>query len=453
MLEMAATPESRHWYTLAAAPAAPRSADLHLYGVIGGWWGGISADRLVQELANLDVDEIRMRVHSPGGDAFDGVAIYNALVRHKARVVATVDGLAASAASLILMSADDITVGQAAQIMVHDPWSAGIGNPAELRKEADNLDRTADGYAAVYAKRSGNGTTADWREVMGEETWYNGAEAVNAGLADHADGEVPAADDTVDTTGTGPEPVVDAEDELARVVRRAFRYSDRSAAPAPTLPTASARAATVDPTKPVTPAEAARRIHAASLNKTPGQPAGQEGPKEGAAEMQFTDEERTTLRGRYSLPADADDDAIKAALMAAPAATPPSTEPADPPVKAGTLPPGMRLMSDSAWQAQQDAIKRLEARDAKRERDERDGVLAQAVKDGKFTPAQRDHFAKLWDADPEGTRALIGSLQKNTALATAAVGHSGDVDSDQAAEDAEFDAMFPPHMRLAGKGA
>jgi ATP-dependent protease ClpP protease subunit len=81
-------------------PEGEASAKLHLYGAIGGWWGDIDAASIVPAIRDLDVDTIHVFVNSPGGDVYDGVAIRNALRQHSARVVVTVDGLAASAASL-----------------------------------------------------------------------------------------------------------------------------------------------------------------------------------------------------------------------------------------------------------------------------------------------------------------------------------------------------------------
>ena len=171
--------------------------------------------------------------------------------------------------------------------------------------------------------------------------------------------------------------------------------------------------------------------------------------------MQFTDEERTELRARFSLAADADDDAIKAALMAPAPSLPTGGAPADPAPtgsKPMTIaPPGMRLVSDSVWQEKEDRIKKLEAHVARQVRDERDQVITQAVKDGKFTVAQKDHFSKLWDSDPDGTRNLIVNvLKKDTALATAELGYAGG-DDEAEAELAEFDNLLPPHMRASVK--
>lgn len=160
-----------------------RDASLHLYGVIGGFWDGIAADEVVQDVRGLDVDTLNVYVNSPGGDVYDGLAIRNALRDHPARVVLTVDGLAASAASVIATGADEVVMGQGAELMIHDAWSIAIGNADDMRANADALDRLSDSAAAMYAERAG-GDAADWRALMKAETWYTADEAVTAGLAD-----------------------------------------------------------------------------------------------------------------------------------------------------------------------------------------------------------------------------------------------------------------------------
>ena len=162
--------------------------------------------------------------------------------------------------------------------------------------------------------------------------------------------------------------------------------------------------------------------------------------------MQFSDEQLATLRKKLGL---ADDATLEPSQVLAAIAdvtpqgqggtTPPAgtTEPPAPPVKqvAGTM-----VIDASAWDAQQESIKRLEAKQAKHDRDERDTVIAQAVKDGKFTPARTEAWVKLWDADPEGTRQVIDGLTKNV-IPVEALG-IGVEDDDSF--DAEFAGFFGP---------
>lgn len=170
------------------AAATGRAATVHMYGVIGASWGGLDPAEIVPQLRALDVDEITVHVNSPGGDVYDGMALYNALRAHPARVTAIIDGLAASAASVIICAADDVAISPGAEVMIHDAWSLAIGDADALRKEADSIDRISENVAGIYAARAG-GTTAHWRDLMRAETWFSASEAVTAGLADRIDGD------------------------------------------------------------------------------------------------------------------------------------------------------------------------------------------------------------------------------------------------------------------------
>lgn len=166
-----------------------RRASLHLYGVIGAYWDGIDAAAVVPAIRALDVDTIELFVNSPGGNVYDGIAIRNALRQHTARVVVTVDGLAASAASFIACGGDEVVMGENAEFMIHEAWGVSIGDAEEMRSAADDLDRISDNIAAMYAAKAG-GEASDWRALMKAETWYSASEAVAAGLADRLDSDV-----------------------------------------------------------------------------------------------------------------------------------------------------------------------------------------------------------------------------------------------------------------------
>lgn len=197
------------------------SASLHLYGVVGGFWGDIVASDVVREIDALDVAELHVYINSPGGDVYDGIAIRNALRRHAATIVVHVDGLAASAASFIAAAGDTVIMGENSELMIHDAWTIALGNADELRVVADDLDRISDNIAAMYAEKAG-GTAADWRALMKAETWYSASEAVTAGLADSVEG---AAAETTD----------DDLDIAARFDLPIYAHAGRTAAPAPTL--------------------------------------------------------------------------------------------------------------------------------------------------------------------------------------------------------------------------
>lgn len=171
-------------------------ATLRLYDPIDSWGGewGVSAKEFARALDGLpdDTTEIRLHINSPGGEVYEGLAILNLLRNHQARVVAVVDGLAASAASFIATGADEVVMGRNTQLMIHDAWGLCVGAAIDMRDMADRLDKISDNIASVYAAKAG-GTKADWRGAMLAESWYDAEEAVTAGLADRVEGEPDAA--------------------------------------------------------------------------------------------------------------------------------------------------------------------------------------------------------------------------------------------------------------------
>lgn len=159
-------------------------AEILLYGDIGdSWFGGVTARQFADDLAALgEVTTINLRINSAGGDVFDGLTIYHRLVEHKARVVAHIDGLAASIASIIAMAGDEIRIAESAQMMIHEAWGVAIGPSADLRAMAERLDVTTASLRDVYVARTGKSASqiASW---MTEETWFSAAEAVENGFA------------------------------------------------------------------------------------------------------------------------------------------------------------------------------------------------------------------------------------------------------------------------------
>lgn len=168
-----------------ARATAKDRGELLLYGDVGpSEWGMIDERAFADQLKSLgDVKTIELRINSPGGSAFSGIAMYNQLMRHPARVEVHVDGLAASIASVIAMAGDDIVMGEGAQMMIHDASSIAWGNAGEMRKTADLLDSISEEIALIYARRT-NRPVAELRDAMREETWFTGEAAVEARLAD-----------------------------------------------------------------------------------------------------------------------------------------------------------------------------------------------------------------------------------------------------------------------------
>ena len=127
-----------------------------------------------------------MRINSPGGSVFDGVAIYNALKRHDAAITVWIDGIAASIASMIAMAGDEVVMPENAMLMLHDPSGLVVGTAADMRGMAEALDRMKAGMVAAYRDKSGR-DDAEIEALMRDETWLSAQEAVALGLADRVE--------------------------------------------------------------------------------------------------------------------------------------------------------------------------------------------------------------------------------------------------------------------------
>lgn len=159
-------------------------ASISILDVIGDDFdGGVTVRRVAAALRSIGSREVTVNINSPGGDFFEGVAIYNALRAHPHKVTVRVLGVAASAASLIAMAGDHVEIGKAGFLMIHNAWAVAIGNRHDFREAADTLEPFDGAMAAVYAERSGASAeqVAEW---MDAEKWFNGEQAVEAGLAD-----------------------------------------------------------------------------------------------------------------------------------------------------------------------------------------------------------------------------------------------------------------------------
>jgi ATP-dependent protease ClpP protease subunit len=180
------------WYRI--TNQAADEAEVMLYDEVGGWLGA-TADEFINDLRGITAPKILLRVNSPGGSVTEGIAIANALRSHPANVTVQVDGVAASIASVIAMAGDHVRMMPNALLMVHEASGLCVGEAADMIKMAELLDKISDNIAGAYAARAG-GTEAEWRQVMKNETWYRGEEAVAAGLADEVVPMPKRGDDT-----------------------------------------------------------------------------------------------------------------------------------------------------------------------------------------------------------------------------------------------------------------
>ncbi|KGT87252.1 peptidase S14 [Erwinia typographi] len=159
-----------------------RQADIYIYDEIGYW--GVTARQFAGSLKSLgDLDHINLHIHSPGGDVFDGIAIYNLLNGHSASKTVYIDGLAASMASVIAMVGNPVIMPENAMMMIHKPWGVTGGDANDMRDYADLLDKVETVLIPSYAKKTGK-TTDELADMLGEETWMTAQECIEHGFAD-----------------------------------------------------------------------------------------------------------------------------------------------------------------------------------------------------------------------------------------------------------------------------
>lgn len=173
----------RNWYTITdKADADVLRVDI--YGDIGDVWDedSVSAAELLDTLSSNRAADVELHVNSGGGSVFDAFAIMTALRNHPGQVTAYVDGLAASAASYLIAAADKVVMSSVAWLMIHNASGLVVGNAADMRKTADDLEQIDAAIAAIYAKRSGTGH--DFAADMADETWLDAEQALELGLVD-----------------------------------------------------------------------------------------------------------------------------------------------------------------------------------------------------------------------------------------------------------------------------
>ncbi|NHN55781.1 peptidase [Calidifontibacter sp. DB0510] len=386
----AARANAKRMQPLRAEKASPTTARVYLYAEIGGWFGVLAED-FAAEVNALEVDQIHLHVNSPGGSAFDGLAMANVLRQHDAKVIAHVDGLAASAASLVILGADEIVMEPGSQLMVHDAWAACIGNAADMTKTASILDKLCTDMAGLYAVRAG-GTPQEWRAVMLEETWYTATEAVDAGLADRVSADAPGG----------------RQDAAAAAA--AWDLSMFAHAPEPHTAAHSA---------PQSPA-------ASATGSTPSAAAAsgsEDTHDEGSTLMDLTESQVAALCNAVGVGVDADPDTIVAAVQEA------LTERAEQPEERPAAQDDettVRVDRDMFDQLRADAALGRKAHEAQL-RAARERTVDAAVSEGRIAPARRDAWLARLEADPEDEQQLA---RLEPVFNTTEHGHAGDIDLD-----------------------
>lgn len=162
-----------------------QTADIYIFGDITSWeWleSDVSSYTLSKELQGLDADVINVHINSYGGEVAEGLAIYNMLKNHKAKVNTICDGFACSIASVIFMAGDERIMNNASLLMIHNAWTHTAGNANELRKQADDLDIISQAAMEAFKERV-NITEAEIKELLDAESWLSPQSAVEKGFA------------------------------------------------------------------------------------------------------------------------------------------------------------------------------------------------------------------------------------------------------------------------------
>jgi len=165
-------------------------SEIWLYEEIGFW--GVGAKDFMAELNAIKSPKIEMHINSPGGEVFDGIAIYNGIKNHTAKVTTFIDGIAASIASVIALAGDTVNMAENAMFMMHNPSGLVLGGANDMRKVADSLDKIRDSMVTVYAAKSKKGD-AEIIAMLDDESWLNADEAKEAGFADAISGKMDMA--------------------------------------------------------------------------------------------------------------------------------------------------------------------------------------------------------------------------------------------------------------------
>jgi ATP-dependent protease ClpP protease subunit len=216
------------WAELPQAATSEDASTITIFDVIGtDWWTGegVTAKRIGAALRSIGAgNNVVVNINSPGGDMFEGIAIYNLLAAHEGKVTVNVMGLAASAASIIAMAGDTINMGVGSFLMIHNAWAVVVGNQNDLRAAADVFAGFDAALADIYHARTGL-KLADIAELMNAETWMGSAEAVSRGFADGTIADpAPAA-----KASTGADRALLARRQTEGALARAgFSRSDRS---------------------------------------------------------------------------------------------------------------------------------------------------------------------------------------------------------------------------------
>ena len=396
----------RQWYRI-QNKADGNTAQIDLYDEIDWFWGVSAADfrRDLKALPDT-VKTIDLHVNSPGGDVYEALAIMNSLRQHDARVVTTVDGLAASSAGFIAVGAsDELIVAENAEIMAHLPWAIMIGDANDMRKAADDLERIGKNIASIFADRAG-GTVDEWLGVLAAETWWSAQEAVDAKIADKVL-KAPKRDG--------------AKNHFDLSV---FNHAGRSNAPAPRIPVHNSAPQPVE-------AEATQ---------------GKEPPVTSLSESVLT---------KLGLDAEADDAAVEAAIDALSAEKPAPEPPAEPTIDEATKVAakfGMTVVNKASYDQMAATVASLSAARDQQIKAENEAAVQNALSTGRIDAQSADTWRGELAKNREGTLALLATLPANKAVPVNEIGHGVSREEQPADADKQYAFSKITGRTLDGKG-
>lgn len=408
------------WYQIRnAAPTDSGPAEVLIYDEIDSWFG-VSAEQLARDISALDPQRaLTVRINSPGGNVYDGVAILNALRGHPGTVTVVVDGLAASAASVIAMGGDEIVMNRNSEMMLHNGSALVVGGSEDMRKMADRLEQVNANLASIYAERCG-GTPEEWRAIMAAETWYSAEEAVAAGLADRVE------------AGSQDARAIAAKFDLS-----AFAHAGRANAPAPAAPITL---------RGISPAVDSALDAVNAITQTPlPQAEVTHQPNEGEGHMPtFTE----GLAALFGLEPDADEDTILAAATEALAERAEDT-PAEPTIDEATKVAakfGMTVVNKAQFDQMTATVADLSARRDAQIKAENEAAIHNALASGAIDGPVAEIWRKSLETNREATLALMATLPANKAVPVDEIGHG--VSREDQPEDADKAYAY---ARITGK--
>lgn len=378
-----ANAETRQWYRIQNKADDATTAQIDIYDEIDWYWGVSAVDfRNALKALGDGISTIDLHINSPGGDVYEAIAIMNTLRQHEARVETTVDGIAASSAGFIAVGASDtLAVAENAEIMAHLPWAIAVGDAADMRKMADDLERIGKNIASIFSGRAG-GTVGEWMDILTAETWWSAQEAVDAGIADKVL-KAPNRDKAKDSAKN-------------RFDLSIFNHAGRSAAPAPRKPQAH--------------------------NQTP-QPV--EAEATNGKEPIVASLSESALQ-KLGLDADADENAVEAAITALAEKPGEQEPPAEPTIDEATKVAakfGMTVVNTAQYDQMAATVAQLSARAAAQTQAENETAIHNALATGRIAAESADTWRGELAKNREGTLALLATLPANKAVPVDEIGH------------------------------